>query len=138
MLPVVREIERQGGLARTADLLKSGIATEMIRVFASYGLLVHVRQGWWATKNTSPSAISARRAGGRLACVSALAHYGVVEQPELLHIALSRSARPPLISGVVVHWSRRDLGGDRAAVSIKEAEEQARVCRAAQAGTLDT
>ncbi len=131
-------IRRLGGVARTAELHEHGFTEEIITAFLAHGKVIRVRQGWYATPETPLLAIDAIRARGRLACVSALAYHGLIGPQQPLHISVGRSANSRAASGVVVHWSRRVLAGDRVAVSIDEAWKQARACRAAGAGTLDT
>lgn len=130
----VRDIEWQvrvlGGLARTYELYDAGYWQSMVQLHAGYKKILHVRKGWWATKDTPPDVIAARKAGGRLACVSALQYHGIGKGDDLLHVALERSSRHPHDPGVVAHWSRRTLAGTRAAVSVEVAVEQARRCRA--------
>lgn len=130
-------IRRLGGVARTFELHEHGFTEEIITAFVAHGRVIRVRQGWYATHDTPPLAVAAIRAGGRLACVSALAHHGLVEPGGPLHISVGRSGNPRAAAGVVVHWTRRDLAGDRVAVSAEEAWKQARVCRAVRAGTLE-
>lgn len=131
-----RLFERHGGLVRTGELLAAGDDPEWIRMARNYGTLVQVRKGWWALPGTPAEVMAAWRAGGRLACVSALAFHGAtIDLRDNLHIevaARSKGARRP---GVVVHWSSDQTSGDRGAVSIEVAARQAKQCRAA-AGTL--
>jgi hypothetical protein len=77
--------------------------------------------------------IAAQRVKARLACVSALVHHGVIDDAGFdLHV----SARAGQVSwhpvpqrvGVLRHWSRRPLDGDRFAVSVREAWVQFAVC----------
>jgi len=122
--------ERHGGLVRTSELLAIGIEPEWIRIGRNYGRLIQVRKGWWALPGTSETALRAWRAGGRLACVSALEYHGVtLEAGGPLHVevgAASKGARSP---GVVVHWSRDQRNGDRRAVSVEVAWRQTVTCR---------
>jgi hypothetical protein len=126
---------RHNGLVRTRELIAIGENDELIRIARNYGRILHVRQGWWALPGTPEVLVRAWRAGGRLACVSALAFHGVL--PDLgdpLHVevgAASKGARTP---DVVVHWSTDQSDDDRRAVSVEVAVRQARRCRAA-AGT---
>ena len=129
-------LTRLGGLARTSELVANGDEVEWLRIARNYGKHIHVRQGWWALPDTPRDVLAAWRAGGRLACVSALAYHGVtVELGERLHVELaanSRGARNPLVA---VHWSTDQRNGDRRAVSVEVALRQASRCRAAT-GTL--
>jgi hypothetical protein len=129
-------LEKHHGLVRTAELLEIGMDTEILRWVDGYGSLIHVRHGWWARPGTPAVLLRAWRAGGRLACVSALAFHGQqLDFGEPLHIELAASSRGPRLPGVIAHWSA-DLGnGDRRAVSLEVARRQASRCRAAN-GTL--
>jgi hypothetical protein len=138
MVKTVHEaIASLGGLARTSELLAAGFDDEWIRIAGRYGRIIDAGWGWWATKEVSPLVLQARRAGGRLACVSALQHHGL-QLPDNagLHISIERGARRPRDDTVIVHWSRTPLAGDRHAVSIAVAIRQARACRGVRAGTL--
>lgn len=129
-------LDRHHGLVRTVELLEIGTDTEILRWLDGYGALVHVRQGWWARPGSPDRLLRAWRAGGRLACVSALAFHGYqLELGEPLHIELPASSRGPREPGVIAHWSRDQRNGDRRAVSIEVALRQASRCRAAN-GTL--
>ena len=121
---------RNHGLVRTSELIAIGESDETIRIAGNYGTLIRVRRGWWALPGTSPRLLLAWRAGGRLACVSALAYYGEIPHAtEQLHVevpATSRGARSP---GYIVHWSRNQANGDRRAVSVEVAWRQTVACR---------
>jgi hypothetical protein len=96
-----------------------------------------VRQGWWALPGTAPTVLDACRAGGRLACVSALEHHGLMHETNgRLHIELPRSSPGPRTRHVVAHWTRKPAGGDRQAVDPSAAWRQARRCGDAT-GTLE-
>lgn len=122
----------QGGIARARELRGWHLSDVDIRMFASYGLLIPVRQGWYALVGTAPAVVDACRSGGRLACVSALAHHGIVVPSDgRLHIeipgnAVRRSAGDSAL--VRMHWARRRSDGDRAAVSADAAVRQALAC----------
>ena len=124
------------GLVRTRELLAIGENDELIRIARNYGAIIHVRQGWWALPDTPSLELSAWRAGGRLACVSALAFHGeTFDLGEPLHIEVSAASKGARAQGVVVHWSSSQANGDRRAVSVEVATQQASRCRVA-AGTL--
>lgn len=117
---------RLGGIARTSELYE---ATGWRSIFEIYRhRLIHVCQGWRATRYTPPAAIAARRYGGRLACVSALAHYGIGQGDGRLHVQVERGGRGPSVPWVVAHWSKRRLAGDRQSVSVPVARAQAARC----------
>lgn len=119
-------ILRLGGLARTSELHAAGYWKSLLEVWTPR--LVPAGKGWWATRYTPATVVAARRLGGRVACVSALDLYGVGQGDGRLHIALERSGRHPHEAGVVVHWSRERLPGDRQAVAVQVARRQAARC----------
>jgi len=127
---------RYGGLVRTRELIGIGESDELIRIARNYGVIVRVRRGWWALPGAPAVQMRAWRAGGRLACVSALAYHGaILDLGDPLHIDVPAAGRGARVSGVVVHWSGSHSDGDRRAVSIEVARRQASRCRVA-AGTL--
>jgi hypothetical protein len=131
-----RLFEQHAGLVRTRELLAAGEEPEWIRIGRNYGKLIAVRQGWWALPGTPDDVLTAWRAGGRLACVSALAHHGAsLDTGETLHIELPKNSTGPRRPDVVVHWSSDQANGDRRAVSVEVAHRQASRCRVAT-GTL--
>ena len=124
--------ETHHGLVRTRELLAIGYEDETIRISRNYGVLIHVRQGWWALPGTPEGLLRAWRAGGRLACVSALAFHGVaLELGDELHIEVAAASKGALQPDMHVHWSTSQRNGDRRAVSVDVAERQASQCRAA-------
>ena len=68
-----------GGVARASELYARGHPAWELRMLSEYGRIIRVRKGWYANADTSPQLLRAWRVGGRLACVSALVHYGLVE-----------------------------------------------------------
>ena len=131
-----RLFERHGGLVRTSELLAAGDEPEWIRISRNYGRLVHVRKEWWALPNTPETLLAAWRAGGRLACISALAFHGaMLETGELLHVEVAADSKGASSKNVVTHWSSDQRNGDRRAVGVEVALQQASRCRAAN-GTL--
>ena len=117
-----------GGLAQTRELYAAGFWQSLLQWSKWYGTIVHVSKGWWATPGTPQLAIEARRAGGRLACVSALQLYGEHEGDGALHVQFKRSSRGPRHPLVVPHWSRKEQPGSRLAVSLEVARQQAQNC----------
>ena len=145
-----------GGVARASELYARGHPAWELRMLSEYGRIIRVRKGWYATADTSPQLLRAWRVGGRLACISALVHYGLVEPddpmgplgPESrLHIGITiGSSRlrhpdnhrerlaPRQDDGVVLHWIAREPSrhGDRTRrliVPLETALDQAMVCR---------
>jgi len=131
---VLAAIDRWGGIASTAELAASGVDRSFLDIAVMYGNVLRVKKGLWSRPELPPEAVAAHRAGGRLACVSALAFHGIIEPVEGLHVAapLNVTKWKPGESrlGVVRHWSRRALPGDRLAVSVETAWAQFALCRA--------
>ena len=126
---------RHHGLVRTSELIAIGMEPEWIRIARNYGAFVHVRQGWWALPGTPEVLLRAWRAGGRLACVSALAfHAETLEVGDQLHIEVAAASKGPLHPGTRVHWSSSQHNGDRRAVSVEVAMRQASRCRQPRLG----
>lgn len=131
--PVIR---RLGGIAARRELRQAGWSETDLWFAWHYGNLDRIRIGWYAASDLPADARRAWAAGGPLACVSALAHYGLLTPTEsdhqlALHIALAadghvgRNAPDDL----VVHWSTADrYSGARQAVTPTVALRQARGC----------
>lgn len=144
MNAIVNSITRRGGMATTAQLLADRHDIEHVRIHARYGVITRVSKGWWATNEVSTDALRARRAGGRLACVNALAHHGVVVPQEWLdecHVSIERSTfrhvnASRIEQSTVFHWSRHRPPGDVLSVDTTTAYRQLGLCRslAARAG----
>lgn len=132
-------IHGHGGIAYTHEL--SYVPRNVLDVAAMYGTVVHIKKGMWGLPGLDPSVVAAQRAGGRLACVSALAYHGVIEPDgHALHICAPQgvvSWRPRgKRDGVVRHWSRRSVDGDRLAVSVETAWRQFALCREVASGEV--
>jgi hypothetical protein len=126
-------IERHGGIATTWEL--SYVPRNVLDVAAMYGTVLHIKKGLWGLPTLDPLVVSAQRAGGRLACVSALVFHGVIEPGEhMLHICAPKgvaSWRPRASRlNLVRHWSRRALPGDRLTVDVGTAWAQFALCQA--------
>jgi len=130
-----RVVAQLGGHASRRELLALGCDDTFIKLSLGYRTIVPTRRGWYATPGTPPPVLRALRAGGRLACVSALAflHGEDVPEDDPVHVAVPYGASR-LGSGVVAHWSRRAVAGTRLVVAYEEAEFQAATCRARAAG----
>jgi hypothetical protein len=134
------QLAQFGGIAHTAELYRLGASQSSLFFSVGYGTIIRVRNGLYCHPALPVEVIRALRVGGRLACVSALAHHGVGESPHELHVDLDANTprlRDPdsgevvrAAPGVVAHWSRRPRAGDRSAVSVDEARRQAARCRA--------
>jgi hypothetical protein len=131
-------IARLGGIARSRDLYDHPDDREFVRIAHRYGRIVHVCKGWWATRDIPTVALEARRAGGRLACASAVAFLTgepVDGSTDILHVAVPRNAsrlRSRSPREVVYHWYRGDPGGSVLAVDLETARLQMARCRAVE------
>lgn len=136
-MPLPALITRLGGIAATSELRAHGFTPEIIAAFVAHRQVIRIRRGWYGTTDLSPDVIEARRVGGRLGCFSALVHHGVILPADFgLHVAVyagSSRLRLPA-TGAVLHWSRRPFGGDRQAVSVETALQQAARCKGAAKG----
>ncbi|MGE3194698.1 MAG: hypothetical protein AB7K08_14660 [Microbacteriaceae bacterium] len=141
MKPVIDALHRCDGLATTAQLRALGIHRGQIDIAYMYGRIWRVRKGMWCLPELPRPVLRAQRVKGRLACVSALAFHGVIEDDGgPLHV----SARVGQVSwhpvperdDVVRHWSRTRLGGDRFAVDVETAWAQFALCRAVASGDV--
>lgn len=134
MTSIEETLRELGGIATTGELMQRGFESDHLLLFARYGRIIRVRKGWFASKDIDEQVVDAVRAGGRLACLSALAYHGLAApDPTTLHIAVHRSAsrlrRAPREGvTVVVHWSRSAPSGNRQSVRVSEAVAQARAC----------
>ncbi len=131
---VLRAMTACGGIATTAELASHGVDRQQLDIAVMYGRVLRVRKGLWAAPDFAPEALPALRAGGRLACVSALVFHGEIEDAGFdLHLAAPQGVTSwhPTRHGrhVVRHWSRRPLPGDRLAVSADTAWAQFALCR---------
>jgi hypothetical protein len=125
---VFNQIERLG-IASLRELLHSGHDRQHILMMIDYHRIVRVRFGWYAVPGTDERVFAAWRVGGRLACVSALAYYGVAAEPNELHVGVRGDATQlRKREGDVIHWSRRPGGDDRRVVSLALAVRQASRC----------
>ena len=114
----------------------------MLRLWSDYGRIVKVRKGVYVERATSPDVVEALRVGGRLACISAAVHLGLIGgRRRSLHISVPRemsrlrtrhNARLRLADfpddSVVLHWSRAAPDGDRQSVSPDTALSQMSRC----------
>ena len=83
---------------RTRDLLDAGWRREEITSALVAGRLVRLRRGWYATPTSDERVVRAVRAGGALACVSALAYWGAWDVTGgIVHVRTdhNRSTRMP-------------------------------------------
>ncbi len=132
---VLDALEKRGGLATTGELARLGVDRQRLDIAFMYRRIVRVKRGVWALPSVPREVLEAHRAGGRLACVSALAFHGLIEDTQTgLHIAapswVTNWRSPQRSEHVVAHWSRRPTPGDCLAVSAETAWAQFALCRA--------
>ncbi|PPG89532.1 hypothetical protein C5C00_05960 [Rathayibacter rathayi] len=103
---VVEVLAGLGGVATTAQLLRSGISARTVRDAVECGAVLRLRRGWFALPSVPLDERRAVAAGGVLSCASALASRGLwVLDTEQLHVAV-----PPHSSErrggncVLLHW----------------------------------
>lgn len=127
-------LARLGGVGRRAELIDAGWWDEHIAMAVTFRRIVRVRKGLYALPTVCSEALVALKVGGRLACLSALAHHeGRCPDPsEVIHVEVRSTAsrlRLPADQAVVIHWTRRRQAGSRVAVSEAVARGQAARCR---------
>ena len=140
MTPIQRAVLRRGGIASTAYLLALDNDWEWIKMGVDYGRLIKVCKGWWALPGIAEEVLEARRAGGLLACASALEFRGLRREGSTtaLHVLVPHTAsrRPATTNAgrpLVFHYSRRPLSSRGPVVSADMALEQAGHCAAMKA-----
>jgi hypothetical protein len=138
---IFEAIDRLGGVARTREIAAQGIDMDAFYIAVYYGKVLRVRKGIWARPGLDPVVLEAQRAGGRLACVSALAYHGVIADVDgPVHISapwdVTRWRPGRHREPAVRHWSRRPLPGDRFAVTPEAAWSQFALCRAVSSRDL--
>ena len=131
---ILEVIDRAGGLATTREIAGHRVDMDFFYIAAYHGKVLRVRKGLWARPDLDPVVLEAQLAGGRLACVSALAYHGVIAQvPGPVHVSAPHGVlkwHPGRRSAPAVrHWSRRRVAGDRFAVAVDEAWAQFGLCR---------
>jgi predicted transcriptional regulator of viral defense system len=127
-------IEALGGAITTRELAAIGYTKDVIEGALARRTLIRARRGWYVAGASAPEVLDAIRAGGRLACTSALAHHGFTASASAaLHVEVPANASRLRLGGrtFVVHWAARPSAGDRRAVSIASALGQASRCRGA-------
>lgn len=131
---VLDALETRGGVATTRELARLGVDRQRLDIAYLYRRIVRIKRGVWALPTVPATVIDAHRAGGRLACVSALAFHGVIDDTHAgLHISapswVTKWRSPQTTEQVVAHWSRRRAPGDCSAVSVETAWAQFALCR---------
>jgi very-short-patch-repair endonuclease len=90
------DVVRLGGLAPTCELLRAGWTSHQLSTAVRRGLIVRVRQGWYAKPDELPYRLRAARVGGRLTCSIGARDLGL----------RTRTIEPPLHVAVPPHASR--------------------------------
>ena len=85
LVPMLRRLD---GVAETRELRDRGIRPTQLAAAVAAEDVLRVRRGWYALPETPAALLTAVRIGGRLACVSAAAHYGWAT-PERFRIGAS-------------------------------------------------
>ena len=124
-------LEAYGGVASRRQLVAAGCDGMWIDMAAQYRRIHRVRAGWYVLPGTAPAIVRAVRIGGLLACISALELRAGLQPNEPLHVLVLRGSSRLRLSGpsVVLHWTRRDVGGYGGAVGATVARGQAFGCR---------
>lgn len=127
----------RGGIVRRSDFLVAGWTADELRIaYGFYGRPERLRRGWYCVPELPDDVRRAWKAGGPLACVSAIQWHTGASVAGPLHISMrrqthrrrderhSRSERQP-----VIHWDDLPPDSDNAwAVPLNLAREQARHC----------
>lgn len=135
MIPFAPYMRRLGGVAETRELLRRGIEPHALTSAVRRGDLIRVRRGWYSLPETDLALQQAIRVGGRLACVSAAAHYGwATPEHHGLHVCVAENSsrlRAPSGSGnaVVVHWTSPLAPADRPRLVTDRFETVAQIVR---------
>ncbi|CAN5434356.1 type IV toxin-antitoxin system AbiEi family antitoxin domain-containing protein [soil metagenome] len=95
-MDLIDDIVRLGGLAPTFALLGAGWTSHQLTSAVRRGLIVRVRQGWYARPGELPHRLQAARVGGRLTCSIGARDLGL----------WTRTIDPPLHLAVGPHASR--------------------------------
>jgi len=126
-------ISASGGIVSRAELLAAGWSADAVRFGVQLGSLHRLCRGWYGSSDLPAEVRSAWSHGGPLACVSALAFHGVIDQlprQQAPHVCRgSRSHRLRHTNPATIHWSDEAYSsGTRWSVSIESALAQAARC----------
>lgn len=101
------------GVFSARQLGMHGLSRSAIEMHLRTRRLRRLRRGWYATEDADPSVAAAAAAGGRLSCVSALAHLGAWTMPHRdLHLRAAAGTSAVAAPGRRIHWTRERLGDD--------------------------
>ena len=136
-------VRRNGGVARTCDLVAAGLTGRQIAAACKSGRIERVRVGHFVDPQVPALAKQAHRVGGRPACVTAAMLYGLKPlKRHPLHVAVDRhdsKFRSPVDmterlwpsdgGPVVLHWEHPDRARmPRLLVPLAEALRQVVAC----------
>ena len=98
----------------TRGLRNRGLSAREISRHVASGRLVRVRRGVYAAEDADPTIIEAARIGGRLTCVSALAHSGAWAMPfPDIHVRVASGVAVSPGSNRRLHWTHERLDDTR-------------------------
>ena len=146
-------IRHRGGIVRRSDLLQAGWTDDELRIAYGYwGRPERLRHGWYCVPELPDDVRRAWKAGGPLACISAIRWYAGEPIGEPIHIAMHdhrhpRQRRPqagtttPVTwakpEAPIIHWHNADHAAENAwAVPPELAHRQAATCAAARRDEL--
>ncbi|RZT60787.1 hypothetical protein EV140_1308 [Microcella alkaliphila] len=146
-------IRHRGGIVRRSDLLQAGWTDDELRIAYGYwGRPERLRHGWYCVPELPDDVRRAWKAGGPLACISAIRWYAGEPIGEPIHIAMHdhrhpRQRRPqagtttPVPStepeAPIIHWHNADDAAENSwAVPLELAHRQAATCAAARRDEL--
>ena len=90
LVPTLRRLD---GVAETRELRDRGIRPTQLAAAVAAEDVLRVRRGWYALPETPAALLTAVRIGGRLACVSAAAHYGwATPERHAVHVCVAENA----------------------------------------------
>jgi very-short-patch-repair endonuclease len=105
-MDLTRALEATAGIADPSILRRLGIEGRALQRALRSGQLIKLRRGRYAVPTVHPHVASAVRAGGRVACVSALRMYGVwVLADDGEHVRIARGVDAVVGPRMRVHWS---------------------------------
>lgn len=124
MASLRRHVRRLGGAAATRELVELGFGPRRLAAALRSGELVRIRRGWYAVPEIDSALRTAIHVGGRLACVSAAAHYGwSTPEQHGVHVCVAENAgrmrrrhaaaTSDGTRSVEVHWGSPRARGDR-------------------------
>lgn len=101
-------VRRGGGVVRSADLVRRGVAPKLITVSVAAGLLLRLRRVWVAVPDADPFLIAAAQRGVVLACITRAERLGhwVLRRPDQPHVAAPPNSGRVRFDTAHVHRAR--------------------------------